>query len=273
MSDLKSDAAFVDKPVARGVAGKPISETPALEGAKRGKIRCDVNVDSLAYWNDPTGDKDQNFKSPFRAEVYVGVWFCCMWYFRWAQNVSLFSAIGWGEVLDVHSRQRRLEQRQVSLPCESWKHSLCCSLSNIVWSILRMSMEIIFIIAAATGRTLVLPPKEPLYRLRVSLGLSFTFKISPATLSHPHLFVPSFRLMPRIFTVVLPIFLISVPLNLPNDWTQFPWKILSRWKVESTDVSPFQKNRDKMSPIVLIIATNAKWVRPGVDILNSIWRM
>lgn len=31
--------------------------------------------------------------------------------------------------------------------------------------IARMSMEIIFVIAAATGRTLVLPPKEPLYRL------------------------------------------------------------------------------------------------------------
>jgi len=31
-----------------------------------------------------------------------------------------------------------------------------------------MSMEIIFVIAAVTGRTLVLPPKEPLYRLRVS---------------------------------------------------------------------------------------------------------
>jgi GDP-fucose protein O-fucosyltransferase len=29
-----------------------------------------------------------------------------------------------------------------------------------------MSMEIIFVIAAATGRTLVLPPREPLYRLR-----------------------------------------------------------------------------------------------------------
>jgi hypothetical protein len=33
------------------------------------------------------------------------------------------------------------------------------------WNNVRMSMEIIFVIAAATGRTLVLPPKEPLYRL------------------------------------------------------------------------------------------------------------
>jgi hypothetical protein len=36
------------------------------------------------------------------------------------------------------------------------------------WNNVRMSMEIIFVIAAVTGRTLVLPPKEPLYRLRVS---------------------------------------------------------------------------------------------------------
>ena len=33
----------------------------------------------------------------------------------------------------------------------------------------RMSMEIIFVFAAITGRTLVLPPKEPLYRLSVSI--------------------------------------------------------------------------------------------------------
>ena len=69
MSDLKSDAGFTEKPVARGVAGRPMLETPGLEGAKRGKITCDVNVDSLAYWNDPTGDRDQTFESPFRAKV------------------------------------------------------------------------------------------------------------------------------------------------------------------------------------------------------------
>jgi hypothetical protein len=43
------------------------------------------------------------------------------------------------------------------------------------WNNVRMSMEIIFIVAAATGRTLVLPPKEPLYRLRVS----FSFSLRP----------------------------------------------------------------------------------------------
>ena len=33
------------------------------------------------------------------------------------------------------------------------------------WNNIRMSMEVIFVLAAATGRTLVLPPKAPFYRL------------------------------------------------------------------------------------------------------------
>eukprot|EP00980_Cylindrotheca_fusiformis_P028685 scaffold22635_cov134-Cylindrotheca_fusiformis.AAC.13 len=65
LSDLQGDEGFRDKPVARGVAGRPMSETPALEGARRAHIECEVNVDSLAYWNDPTGTRDQNFDSPF----------------------------------------------------------------------------------------------------------------------------------------------------------------------------------------------------------------
>lgn len=36
------------------------------------------------------------------------------------------------------------------------------------WNNIRMSLEIVFIIAAATGRTLVLPPDAPLYLLTVS---------------------------------------------------------------------------------------------------------
>jgi len=35
-----------------------------------------------------------------------------------------------------------------------------------------MSMEIIFVIAAASGRTLVLPPEQPLYLLHVSCCMS-----------------------------------------------------------------------------------------------------
>ena len=46
-------------------------------------------------------------------------------------------------------------------------------------------MEIIFIIAAATGRTLVLPPKEPLYRLRVSVIVLVVTAINICHLTPP----------------------------------------------------------------------------------------
>jgi hypothetical protein len=51
--------------LARGVSGLPMSQTPALMGAKRGHIDCDVNIDDVVYWNDPQGTRDENFESPF----------------------------------------------------------------------------------------------------------------------------------------------------------------------------------------------------------------
>lgn len=66
---MEEDSGFSDMAVARGVAGRPASETPALDGASRAHIECDINVDSLAYWNDPQGTRDVNFKSPFAVEV------------------------------------------------------------------------------------------------------------------------------------------------------------------------------------------------------------
>ena len=44
------------------------------------------------------------------------------------------------------------------------------------WNNIRMCMEVIFVIAAATGRTLVLPPKAPLYLLNVSKSLQCTLR-------------------------------------------------------------------------------------------------
>lgn len=68
--DLLSDEVLVKNlPLARGVAGRPMEQTPALVGARRGHIECDVNVDSLAYWNDPQGDRDVHFSSPFEVKV------------------------------------------------------------------------------------------------------------------------------------------------------------------------------------------------------------
>jgi hypothetical protein len=67
--DLKADKWFQKKGVSRGVSGRPSVETPALVGASRAHIECDVNVDSLAYWNDPQGKRDEDFVSPFKTKV------------------------------------------------------------------------------------------------------------------------------------------------------------------------------------------------------------
>lgn len=142
LADLQDDEGFRDKPVARGVAGRSMSETPALEGARRAHIECEVNVDSLAYWNDPTGQKDQNFVSPFETQVRM----IEPWLFVCRYCASFFSTV--------------LVKGQEKF--------LTFSVDRGGWNNVRMSMEIIFVIAAATGRTLVLPPKEPLYRLHVS---------------------------------------------------------------------------------------------------------
>ncbi|KAL7532761.1 hypothetical protein ACHAWF_004236 [Thalassiosira exigua] len=54
-----------DATLARGVSGRRLEDTPALIGAKRGHIACDVDVDSMAYWNEPQGTRDLSFVSPF----------------------------------------------------------------------------------------------------------------------------------------------------------------------------------------------------------------
>ena len=82
LADLSELEEHVPRPthLARGVAGLPMSETPALVGASRGTISCDINVDSLAYWNDPQGTRDRDFVSPFRQsttadkEQYMTFW-------------------------------------------------------------------------------------------------------------------------------------------------------------------------------------------------------
>lgn len=100
--------------LARGVSGLPFEDTPALIGAKRGHIECDVNVDDLAYWNNPQGMRDQEFVTHFKEPT----------------------------------------DRYLSFEPDPGG-----------WNNVRMSMEIIFVLAAATGRTLVLPPRVPMYLL------------------------------------------------------------------------------------------------------------
>jgi len=104
--------------LARGVAGLPMSQTPALEGAERGKIECDVDANDLAYWNEPQGLRDIHFQSPFA-------------------------------VVEDDSSEKYL-----SFEPDSGG-----------WNNIRMSLENMFVIAAATNRTLVLPPEQPVYLL------------------------------------------------------------------------------------------------------------
>jgi GDP-fucose protein O-fucosyltransferase len=122
--DTSMDATMRTKPVARGVAGMPLEQSPATVNAQRAHVECDINVDSLAYWNDPVGTRDSEFTSPF--DVYGS---------------------------DQQQRHEK-DEKYISFAPD-----------NGGWNNVRMSMEIIFVIAAVTGRTLVLPPKEPLYLL------------------------------------------------------------------------------------------------------------
>jgi len=100
--------------LARGVSGLPFEKTPALIGAKRGHIQCNVDVNDLAYWNNPQGTRDQEFVTHF-------------------QNPT---------------------DRYLTFEPDPGG-----------WNNIRMSMEVIFVLAAATGRTLVLPPRAPMYLL------------------------------------------------------------------------------------------------------------
>lgn len=122
-SNIKSEN-HQSRELARGLAGLPLSETPALIGGSRGHIQCEVDVDELVYWNDPQGTRDVNFQSPFTGKS--------------------------------HGDE---EQKTKYLTFEPDRGG---------WNNIRMNLENVFILAAATGRTLVMPPAVPVYLLNVS---------------------------------------------------------------------------------------------------------
>jgi hypothetical protein len=69
MEKLKELAEAESKKLGRGIAGRPMISTPALLGASRGHVTCDVDVDNaVVYWNDPQGRRDYAFTTPFRVD-------------------------------------------------------------------------------------------------------------------------------------------------------------------------------------------------------------
>jgi len=125
--------------IGRGLSGLPPNMTPALKGASRGRISCDVDVDSLAYWNNPQGYLDRDFVSPFLGE----------------------SGAVDGAVVDQTKATKYI----------------AFGLDQGGWNNIRMTLETIFIIAATTGRTVVIPPDAPLYLLKKSNGFMSFFSL------------------------------------------------------------------------------------------------
>jgi hypothetical protein len=107
---LKPDSGFATRPMARGLAGRPSSETPALNGGSRAHIECDINVDSLAYWNDPQGTRDVNYKSPFAIEVCKTNTVCDDDEQRNVSHALARSYAGRDKIHFIHAGSRWLEQ-------------------------------------------------------------------------------------------------------------------------------------------------------------------
>lgn len=97
-------------------------------GSKKGHILCDKDVDSyVSYWSDPRSNADQLFQSPFSKGTMVS---------NQANTTS-----GTPRYLSFEP------------DCGGWNN-------------IRMEFEIMVLFAAATNRTLILPPDYPVYLLQ-----------------------------------------------------------------------------------------------------------
>ena len=145
--------------VQRGFSGLPSDQTPSLNGALRGTIHC-PNTDSqinevlssmLAFWNEPRGIRDE------LAEYYYidkdGV-----------QKQHPFIPKPLDDNFDhknPHDVKAIKTKRRRYLTFEP---------DTGGWNNLRISFENILILAALSGRTLVLPPEQTIYLLDAKRG-------------------------------------------------------------------------------------------------------
>ena len=98
-------------------------------GSGRGHVSCDADITHLvSYWNDPRSNSDRKFQSPFSTAVLNN-----------KQHPN---------------KQQQPQQRYLSFEPDRGG-----------WNNIRMEFEIMFVLAAATGRILIMPPDNPIYLL------------------------------------------------------------------------------------------------------------
>ena len=137
---------------ARGFSGLPPNQTPALVGARRGHIHCkdthpaveSVISSMLAFWNDPVGTRDYNAGLP--------------------------------DVISHPFIMPPLSMDEAKTPKVSRRRYLTFETDGGGWNNIRMSFENTVVLAAAMGRTVVLPPEQTLYLLSSTLGKNHTRK-------------------------------------------------------------------------------------------------
>ena len=106
-------------------------------GSARGSVKCDTEVSALvSYWDDPLSDADRSFRSPFLENPLT----------------AATRAVSAAESNNMNSLKPK---RYLSFEPDLGG-----------WNNIRMEFEIMVVFAAATGRTLILPPDAPLYLLQ-----------------------------------------------------------------------------------------------------------
>ena len=151
---------------ARGFSGLPFSETPALEGALRGTIHCpdtdprmeEVLSSMLAFWNEPRGmrddvagharfDNNNKNSNPSSKQVYNET------------HPHPFLPKPLPPLSSNNSSQNLRNRRYLTFEPDTGG-----------WNNLRMSLENLIVLAAVSGRTLVLPPDQIMYLLESRAG-------------------------------------------------------------------------------------------------------